>query len=169
MRIVHARRFLVLGCMVFTLLSAVQAMAAVDAYIIFKSARQGASKGAAITESIPLVSVSHAISAPREASSGMATGRRQHSDITITKRIDMASPRLAQAASTNETFSEIEIGFPGGSGDAKEARKIVLTDATILSVRKAGGNEQITLSYRAIEVTYTNGGKTMADDWSTPK
>jgi len=169
MRIVHARRLLVLGCMVFALLSAVQAMATVDAYIIFKSAKQGSTKGEALAEKIPLVSVERTSAMPREASSGMATGRRQHSDITITKRIDMASPKLAQAASTNETFSEVVIAFPGGSGDAKEAQKIVLTDATIVSVRKAGGNEQITLSYRAIEVTYTNGGKTMADDWSTPK
>ena len=169
MRVVHARRLSILGCVVFALLSAVQAMAAVDAYIIFKSAKQGPVKGEALNERIPLVSVERTSAMAREASSGMATGRRQHSDITITKKIDMASPKLAQAASTNETFSEVEIGFPGGSGDAKSAQKIILTDAVILSVRKAGGNEQITLSYRAIEVTYANGGKTMADDWSTPK
>jgi type VI protein secretion system component Hcp len=44
----------------------------------------------------------------------------------------------------------------------------VLTNATILSVRKAGGREQITLDYQAIEVTWTNGGKTATDDWNAP-
>jgi type VI protein secretion system component Hcp len=62
----------------------------------------------------------------------------------------------------------VAITFEGGSGDAKTAQKIVLTNATILSVRKAGGNEQITLDYQAIEVTWVNGGKTAMDDWNAP-
>ncbi len=60
------------------------------------------------------------------------------------------------------------ITFEGASGDAKTAQKIVLTNATILSVRKAGGREQITLDYQAIDVTYARGGKTAMDDWSAP-
>ena len=60
------------------------------------------------------------------------------------------------------------ITFVGGSGGAKTAQKIVLTNATILSVRKAGGSEMITLDYQAIEVTWTDGGKTMSDDWDAP-
>ena len=45
----------------------------------------------------------------------------------------------------------------------------MLTNAIIQSIRKAGANEQITFEYMAIEVTYAKGGKTMMDDWSTPK
>jgi type VI protein secretion system component Hcp len=62
----------------------------------------------------------------------------------------------------------VAITFDGGSGDAKTAQKIVLTNATILSVRKSGGNEQITLGYEGIEVTYAKGGKTATDDWNAP-
>jgi type VI protein secretion system component Hcp len=63
----------------------------------------------------------------------------------------------------------VTINFQGGSGDAKAAQKIVLTNAVILSVRKAGGNnEQITFDYQTIEVTYAKGGKTATDDWLSP-
>jgi type VI protein secretion system component Hcp len=37
-----------------------------------------------------------------------------------------------------------------------------------LSIRKAGRNEQITLDYQAIQVTWTDGGKTATDDWEAP-
>ena len=60
------------------------------------------------------------------------------------------------------------ITFEGVSGGAKTAQKIVLTNATISSVRKVGGNEQITFDYQNIEVTCTNGGKTATDDWNAP-
>jgi type VI protein secretion system component Hcp len=62
----------------------------------------------------------------------------------------------------------VAIIFVGGSGDTKTAQKIVLTNATILSVRKSGRNEQITFDYQAIEVTYAKGGKTATDDWNAP-
>jgi hypothetical protein len=35
-------------------------------------------------------------------------------------------------------------------------------------VRKHGDEEVITLDYQAIEVTWTDGGKTAMDDWTTP-
>jgi type VI protein secretion system component Hcp len=150
MRIVHAGRLFVLCSVVSALLPAVQAMAAVDAFMTVKGVKQGSIKGDAISENIPLVSVVRAT-------------------ITITKEIDRSSPKLAMASSSNEMLSEVAITFRGGSGDAKAAQKIVLTNATIMSIRKSGGNEQITFEYQAIEVTYAKGGKTMMDDWSTPK
>lgn len=165
MRIVRAGKLLVLCGVVCALLSAVQAMAAVDAYMTVKGAKQGPIKGDAMSESIPLVSVVR--DTPMAA--GMAAGKRMHSTITITKKIDAASPKLAMTSSSNEMLSEVAITFAGGPGDTKSAQKIVLTNATILSIRKSGGNEQITFDYQAIEVTYAKGGKTMMDDWNTPK
>ena len=100
----------------------------------------------------------------------MATGKRQHSPITITKEIDKASPLLAQALATHKPLSQVQIVFQGsGSGASKVAQKIVLTNATILSIRKAGNTEQITLDYQTSEATWTDGGKTAMDDWSVPK
>ena len=90
-----------------------------------------------MSDSIKLISV------VRDTPSGMSTGRRTYSTITITKEIDEASPGLAMAASSHETLSEVVITFEGGSGGAKTAQMIVLTNATILSVRKSGRTEEI--------------------------
>jgi type VI secretion system secreted protein Hcp len=164
-RIVQAGRLFVLCGVVSVLLPTVQAIAAVDAFMTVEGVKQGPIKGNAMSENIHLVSVVR----DTPMATGMATGRRAHSTITIIKEVDAASPKLAMALNSNETLRQVAITFQGGSGDEKTAQKIVLTNATILSVRKSGGNEQITLDYQAIEVTYAKGGKTAMDDWSTPK
>ncbi len=164
MRIVHAGRLFVLCGALSALLSAVPAMAAVNAYMTVKGAKQGPIKGEGMSESIRLISVTR--DTPMAA--GVASGRRMHSTITIVREVDAASPKFATALSTNESLSEVVITFEGATGGAKTAQKIVLTNATILSIRKAGRNEQITLDYQAIEVTRTDGGKSATDDWEAP-
>jgi len=162
MRFVHAGRLFVLCGALSALLSAVPAMAAVNAYMTVKGAKQGPIKGDAMSDSIKLISV------VRDTPTGMSTGRRMHSTITIVREVDAASPKFATALSTNESLSEVVITFEGATGGAKTAQKIVLTNATILSIRKAGRNEQITLDYQAIQVTWSDGGKTATDDWEAP-
>jgi type VI secretion system secreted protein Hcp len=162
MRNVHQGRLFVLCAVISALLTAVPAMAAIDSFMTVEGAKQGPIKGNGMSEKIQLISV------VRDTPTGMSTGRRMHSTITITKEVDAASPKLFTALSTNETLKQVTITFEGGSGGAKTAQKIMLTNATIVSDRKVGRTEQITLDYQAIEVTWTNGGKTAADDWSTP-
>jgi len=162
MRIVRAGQLFLLSGVVCALLPAVPAKAAVDAFMTVTGVKQGPIKGDGMSENIRLVSV------VRDTATGMSTGRRMHSTITITKEIDAASPKFQTALVNNETLKTVTITFQGGSGGEKTAQRIVLTNATILSVRKAGRNEVITLDYQAIEVTWTNGGKTMADDWNAP-
>lgn len=164
MRTFLAGRLFVLSTVVAVLLPAVSAHAAFDAYMTIKGSRQGQIKGDAMSDQIRLVNVVR----DTPMATRMPTGRRMHSTITITKEIDKATPMLAKAASTNELLSEVVITFTGGAAGAKTAQKIVLTNATILSVRKAGGNEMITLDYQTIEVTYAKGGKTAMDDWEAP-
>jgi type VI secretion system Hcp family effector len=164
MRIVHLGRLFVLFGAVCALLPAVPAMAAFDAYMTVEGVRQGPIKGNGMSETIHLVNVVR----DTPMATGALVGRRRHSTITITKEIDEASPKFATALSSNETLRQVTITFEGGSGGEKTAQRIVLTNATILSVRKAGGREQITFDYQAIEVTYAKGGKTMMDDWEAP-
>jgi type VI protein secretion system component Hcp len=72
--------------------------------------------------------------------------------------------------STGENLRTVTIVFETTSGGtAKAAQKIVLNDAMIISIQNTGATETIKLTYRQIEVTYTNGGKTATDDWETPK
>lgn len=48
-------------------------------------------KGAAVSSSAAL---SHSIKSPRDAASGLATGKRMHKPMTITKQLDKSSPQL---------------------------------------------------------------------------
>lgn len=165
MRIVRAGQLFLLCGVVCALLPAVPAKAAVDAFMTVEGARQGPIKGEGMSEKIRLVSVVR----DTPMAHGMSTGRRVHATITIVKEVDAASPKFQTALVNNETMKTVTITFQGGSGGEKTAQRIVLTNATILSVRKAGGDkEQITFDYQTIEVTYAKGGKTMADDWSAP-
>jgi type VI secretion system Hcp family effector len=159
------RRLVLLCGVAAVFLPAVQAMAAVDAYMIVKGARQGAIKGDSATGDVQLTGVVK----DTTVATGATSGKRMHSTITITKKIDMASPKLAMASSSHELLSQVTIVFNGGGpGTGKLAQKIDLTNATIQSVRKVGGSEEITLDYQTIEVTYTKGGKSATDDWSVP-
>jgi len=162
MRIVHQGRLFVLCGVISALLAAVPAMAAVNAYMTVTGVKQGSIKGDGMSEKIPVISV------VRDTATGMSTGRRMHATITITKEIDKASPALTMAASSAEALSEVVITFEGGSGGAKTAQRIVLTNAVISKINRSGSNEQITFEYQTIEVTYAKGGKTATDDWSTP-
>lgn len=161
------RRMMVLCAAASVLLPAVSAVAAVDYYITVVGTKQGQFKGEAVRAGAPTGSI-HLTSVVKEMP--VATGKRQHSPITITKEVDSASPMFAQALVTNETLKLVQIVLQGtGAGAGKVAQKIVLTNARIMGIRKAGNAETITLDYESIEVTWTDGGKTAMDDWSTPK
>jgi len=61
-------------------------------------------------DSIECLTYEENVIAPREASSGMLTGRRQYYPVKITKRIDQTSPLMHRALSNNE-YMEITISF----------------------------------------------------------
>lgn len=48
-------------------------------------------KGAPVSSSVAL---SHSVTSPRDSASGLATGKRMHKPMTITKELDKASPKL---------------------------------------------------------------------------
>jgi len=75
-------------------------------------------------------------------------GKRMHSTITVTRKLDAAFAQAGTALNSNETLKTVSIIFEGGSGDEKTAQKIVLTNGTVASIRYAGGNEVITFVTR---------------------
>lgn len=48
-------------------------------------------KGVPVSSSVAL---SHSVTSPRDSASGLATGKRMHKPMTITKELDKASPKL---------------------------------------------------------------------------
>lgn len=101
---------------------------------------------------IDILSVSET-SSPRDAASGMATGKRQHKPITITKPIDKASPKLAKALANSIPLTNVQIEVDG--------HVTVLKKAHVTSIETdAEGNEVITLTpAMALKPTEKSKGK----------
>jgi len=134
-----------------------------------KSARQGAF-------SFQADSFSSAIASPRNASTGMSSGRRQHQTVTITKLADAASPKLQRALKDNEVLPEVTVELVREErGESVVYHTITLHNAQIAGIHtgveagaRKGGAEQETVefAYEKMEMKATPG-KTMAiDSWS---
>ena len=151
-------------------------------------------KGAAtITgkEGSRVIEVRHAVVSPRDPQSGLPTGKRQSvsprdpqsglptgqrqsglasgkriwQPITILKEIDSASPKLLQALKQNEVL-QVKLEFNPGGNTPKTIELQGATIANLQNVRQGNREvEQIELTYQKIEVTYSNGKKSYADDW----
>jgi len=68
-----------------------------------------------------VLSLTHEVTSPRDSATGLASGRRIHQPLTITKRIDKASPKLYMALTKNEQLSEVTVKWfrvvqAGGGG-----------------------------------------------------
>ena len=83
----------------------------------------------------------------REKGSGLATGKRQHKPISITKPIDKASPVLARSSGGN--------GFPTEITLSEKGIVYHLKGVKVQSVRRAGKNEILTITYTGLETTQT--------------
>ncbi len=128
---------------------------------------------------IEIFSFSHEIVSPRDAASGLPTGKRQHKPFTITKEIDKATPLLMRALANNERLTEVVIAVDrrssptGASGTGYFRYK--LTNASISNWSTSSSAttdtfelEHISFTYQKIEVTFVNGSITAEDDWETP-
>ena len=126
----------------------------------------GAKQGSFSTQPIPVIALSHAIISPRDAASGLPTGKRQHQPIVIVKHIDAATPLLLNALVTNENLSSVTITL---AESGTNVMTIKLTNGGIAQYASHGETETWSFTYQKIEWTWIDGGITAQDDWeSTP-
>lgn len=86
---------------------------------------------------------------PRDAATGMATGKRMHKPFTITKEVDKASPLLMKACASGQHFPQVDVQLASGE-------KYTLTDVMVASDQKSSGDrpmETISFTYQTIEMT----------------
>jgi len=124
------------------------------------------------------------VKSPRDAATGLPTGRRQYQPIIIRKRIDKTSPLLTMALVNNQ-IGNATIRFyrqgHGGGGAADQFFTVQLNNISIASIQqllpdvhKSSGEvttppiEEISLVFRTITWTITDGGISAQDDWSSP-
>ncbi len=164
---------------------------ALNSYLKLKGQRQGEIKGSVTQKGrenkIMVIAVSHEIISPRDAASGLPTGKRMHKPFVITKELDKATPLLYAALTTNENISEWELQFwtpqlraTTGTGNEVQHYTVKLTNANIASISFRMANnkhpdlmkfaeyEEIAFTYQKIEWTWNDGGITAGDDWETP-
>jgi len=159
---------------------------ALNAYLKLKGATQGEITGSVTQRgrenSIMVVAYSHDVMSPRDAASGLPTGKRMHKPITITKEIDKASPLLYSAMVNNENIDEFTLDFwrPSAAGAEVQFYTVTLLNATISEMReymldnkvpenmKFPPMETVSFTYQKITWTWKDGGITAEDDWQTP-
>jgi len=157
---------------------------ALNAYMRLTGDTQGEIRGsvtqAGREDSIMVIAFNHEVESPRNASSGLATGKRQHKPLIITKEIDKSTPLLMNALTNNENLPEVILQFwqPSRSGREFQYYTVELTNASIVEIRQEMLNnkypenmphperEHISFVYEKITWTYEDGGITSTDDWS---
>lgn len=129
---------------------------------------------------IELLSFNHAIKQPASATSasGGATARCQHSDYTITKHVDMASPKLYEMCSTGKHIRSVVLQMTRVVGDKRmKYMEVKLEEVVISNVAPASGgdfpSESVSFNYGTIKWTYTlpkradgSGGGNTTGGWS---
>jgi type VI secretion system secreted protein Hcp len=159
---------------------------ALNAYLKLKGQTQGDIKGSVTQkgreDKIMVIGVQHEVTSPRDAASGLPTGKRQHHPFVITKELDMSTPLLFNALVNNENLTEWELQHwqPSKSGVEKQHYTVKLTNANIAFIRSIMPNnkhpelmkfseyEEIGFTYQKIEWTWIDGGITAEDDWEAP-
>jgi type VI secretion system secreted protein Hcp len=157
---------------------------ALSAYLTLVGQKQGAINGSVTDRgrenSILVHSYNNMISSPRDAVSGLPTGKRVHQPITITKEMDRSSVLLWSALVSNETLTTwvLKVWTPTQGLD-KQIYTLTLTNATIASIRESMAEnltpanaslpilEEITFTYQKIQWNWTDGNLTAVDDWET--
>ena len=147
--------------------------------------QQGAFEGPVTTKgyekSVEVDVAAHAIVSPRDAASGLPTGKRQHKPFVITKSVDKTTPMFYKALINNETLNSCTIKFvqPSDHGTLDNYYTVKLTNASLAGLDfmkgdaragagRLGEYEEISFTYQKIQWTITDGGITAQDDWEAP-
>jgi len=159
---------------------------ALNAYLRLKGETQGEIKGSVTQRgregSIMVIAFQHEVISPRDAASGLPTGKRQHKALTITKEIDKATIGLMNMLVNNENIKDFRLDFwqPSKTGKEEQYYTIELKNASIAGIRQEMLNnkypenmalkecEHVTFCYQKIIWTLQDGHVTTEDDWEAP-
>jgi len=150
--------------------------------------KQGTFKGEASLvagkDYIPVLRFTYQVTSPRDAATGLPTGKRQHMPVVITKTLDATSPQIFGALVTNEVLTKVTIEFITTSTDGKELAYYVITlkNATVSDIHQhmdqteapAAGSaavptepmEDVSFTFEEITVTSNVGQTSAVDDWN---
>jgi type VI secretion system secreted protein Hcp len=130
---------------------------------------------------IECLSFTSELQSPRDAATGLPSGKRLYKPVTLTMHFDGSTPKLLKAASTNEILKTVKIEFmkPNTNGVVGNFATVTLTNATIASIEEVVENKttsdlvkssfviKISLTFQKIETDSMGGTpSSMSDTWS---
>ena len=175
--------WMVVGVVALLLSIPAQAYAAYEFYVTIEGVKQGKFKGESLRKGmegkIPGVRFQYSVISPRDPQSGLASGKRQHQPVVITKQWGVSSPQIFQALATNEGLKSVVIEFVRVNPKGQEYvfQIVRLTNAAITSIRQyanvanAGepvypvGLEDVAFVFQKIEIINQDGKTQAMDDW----
>ncbi|MGH0034606.1 MAG: type VI secretion system tube protein TssD [Myxococcota bacterium] len=132
-------------------------------------------------DSIECVAYNDHVATQRRGEAGVATGRRVHDPIVITKRIDKSTPLLLKALCQNEVI-EGDFKFyrpaPTGDGSTEHFMTVEIREARIVDIKREVLNvldravaqypvfETVSFMFSSVEVRYEPDGVSHQDLWT---
>ena len=130
---------------------------------------------------IEVYSFGHSVDSPRDAASGLPTGKRRHAPFEILKEVDKSSPLLYHALCSNEKLTSVSIKFYRTTHEGAEELyfTVTLENAVIAKIAPSASSfpkettglrlmEIISFVYQRIRWTWVDGGIESQDDWEAP-
>lgn len=126
--------------------------------------------------------VSQQASGSNSSGGARSAARSDHSDFSIVKTLDKASPKIFLACCVGEHIKEVTLVLARATGDKQPYMKYIMSDVLVSGVRPGGSAqggepvplEEVSFNYGKIELIYTatdhKTGKAAGDvkaHWST--
>ncbi|GAB3625221.1 Hcp family T6SS protein CtsH1 [Pandoraea terrae] len=130
--------------------------------------------------SIEIIGFSHGLTLPVDGQSGIITGTRMHSPMSLEKEFDASSPYLYKAVATGQTLESAELRWYriNHSGREELYFAMLLEDVKITGVNPGMANtkvmsmsqlnhmESVSMMYERITWHYTDGNIKFTDAWN---
>jgi type VI secretion system secreted protein Hcp len=158
---------------------------AYEFYVTIKGTKQGAFKGESIVaqhkDKVAGIAFRYSVKAPRDAATGLASGRRTHQPVTFVKEWGASSPQIFQALVTNEILSEVLFEFykTTDTGEGEVYHTVKLINATVAELEQFCDNdakkdvqhdthelERVSFTFQRIEIESLTGQTAAIDDWT---
>jgi len=170
------KRFM-LALFVVTAMAAASAAQAQHVFCKVTGQKQGVIQGdttlKGLQDYLTVLTISTGVVSPRDPATGLPTGKRQHTPLTILKEVDKASPKLFLAAVTNENLTSVECVFYRAqrNGLMQKYFSITLANASIAEDDISGSGqindgirESVQFTYQKITLEDLISGTIAEDD-----
>jgi len=167
---------------------------ALNAYMTLTGQKTGQVKGSVTQKGrvgmIEVIASQHSVWSPRDAASGLSTGKRMHKPFVMTQELDISVPLLLSMLVNNENITKMKIDYYASqigndrtTATALEQNyySVEFVNASITSIdfRQANNKHpdlmkfkeylEIAYVYEQITWTWIVGGVTAGDNWNAPQ